>query len=181
MLTIAATRILVGLLLLVCGRRLFWLFVGAVGFMAGIRFSDRFLQGQPDDVIIIFSLVLGLLSAVLAVAVRKLALGAAGFLAGGYLLTQLLAVSGQQAAIFSNDVGQFAPWITFLVGGLLGAVLMNVLFGLTLIVLSAAGGAALVCESIHSSPQVLSAVFTILAVLGVLIQSGLIRRQLPGP
>ena len=181
MLTVAATRILIGLLLLAFGRRLFWLFVGAVGFVGGIRFADRFLQGQPDDVVIIFALIVGLLSAVLAVAVRKAALGAAGFLAGGYLLTQLLAVSGQQAVIFSPDAGQVAPWITFLVGGLLGAVLMNVLFVWTLIVLSSLGGAALVCESLQTSPQIISAVFAILAILGVLIQSGLIRRQLPSP
>ncbi len=181
MLTVAATRILVGLLLLVFGRRLFWLFVGVVGFVGGIRFADRFLQGRPDDFIIMFALVVGLLSAVLAVVLRKAALGAAGFLAGGYLLTQGLAVSGQQAAIFSNDIGQAAPWITFLVGGLLGAVLMNVLFTWTLILLSSMGGAALVCESLPSSPQITSAAFAILAILGVLIQSGLIRRQLPRP
>ncbi len=181
MLTIAATRLLVGLLLLACGRRLFWLFVGAVGFVGGIRFADRFLQGQPDETVIIFALVVGLLSAVLAVTLRKAALGAAGFLTGGYLLTQLLAVSGQQATIFASDAGQAAPWITFLVGGLLGAVLMNVLFAWTLIVLSALGGAALVCESVHNSPQILSAAFAVLTILGVLIQSGLIRRQLPGP
>ena len=178
MLTVAATRILVGLLLLVFGRRLFWLFAGAVGFVAGIRFADQFLQRQPEEVVIIFSLVVGLLSAVLAVAVRKLALGAAGFLAGGYLLTQALAVSGQQAAVFANGAGPFAPWITFLFGGLLGAVLMNILFTWTLIVLSTLGGAALVCESLRGgSPQVVWAVFTVLVVLGVLIQGGMTRRR----
>ena len=177
MLTIDATRVLVGLLLLVFGRRLFWLFVGAVGFVAGIWFSDQFLQRQPEEVVVIFSLVVGLLAAILAVAVRKLALGAAGFLAGGYFLVKLLDASGQQAAIFAGGVSQFAPWITFLVGGLLGAVLINVLFTWTLIVLSALGGAALVCESLHAGSQVATAAFTVLAVAGVLFQSGLFRRR----
>ena len=121
--------------------------------------------------------MVGLRSAVLAGAVRTVALGAAGFLAGGSLLTQALAVSGQQAAIFAHDAGQFAPWITFLVGGLLGAVLMNILFTWTLIVLSTLGGAALVCESLHAGPQIISAVFTVLVIVGVLIQGGMVRRR----
>jgi hypothetical protein len=181
MLTVAATRILVGLVLLLFGRRLFWLFVGAVGFAAGAKFANEFMPHEPDDFTIIFSLVVGLLSAVLAVAVRKIALGAAGFLAGGYLLTQALAVSGQESAIFAQGLAPAAPWITFIVGGLLGAVLMNVLFTWTLILLSALGGSALICESVRTSSTVLAAAFTILAILGVLIQSGLIRRQLPRP
>ena len=176
MLTIDATRLLVGALLLTLGRRLFWLFVGAVGFVVGMRLADRFLPGQPDETVIVFSLIVGALGAGLALAVRKVAVGAAGFLAGGYLLVQLLAVSGQQHAIFAEGGGQFAPWLTFLVGGLLGAVLMNVLFNWTLIVLSAMGGAALVCESLHATPQVASAVFTVLVIAGVLVQGGVLRR-----
>ena len=83
MLSIEATRILLGMVLLAFGRRLFWLFVGAVGFVAGARFADRFLPGQTEDVYVIFCLIVGAVSAVLAVTLRKIALGVAGFLAGG--------------------------------------------------------------------------------------------------
>ena len=54
---------------------------------------------------------------------------------------------------------------------------MNVLFTWTLIVLSALGGAALVCESLHAGSQIATAAFTVLAVAGVLFQSGLFRRR----
>lgn len=174
MFSIDVTRVLLGVLLLSCGRRLFWLFVGTVGFVAGARFAERFLPVQADDVIIVFCLVCGVLSAILAITLRKIALGVAGFLAGGYLLTQLLVAGGQ---MHGQGAGDFAPWMAFLVGGLAGALLMNAVFAWTLIVLSSLGGAALVCESFHAAPQIVSAAFTVLAILGVTIQSGVIRRQ----
>lgn len=178
MLSIEATRIVLGLVLLVFGRRLFWLFVGAIGFVGGARFAERFLPGQPDDVIIIFCLIVGVISAILAVTLRKVALGVAGFLAGGYLLTQLLFASSQMHVQFAGHApGDFAPWMAFVVGGLAGALLMNAVFTWTLIVLSALGGAAIICESLHATPQLVSVVFTILAILGVVLQSGVIRRR----
>ena len=175
MLSIDATRLLLGVLLLLLGRRLFWLFVGAVGFVAGLRLSEHLLPGKPDDVVIVFSLVVGLIAAVLAVVLRRIALAAAGFLAGGYLLMQLLAAAGQAAP---GPTGDLAPWVVFAVGGLIGAVLMNVLFDWTLIILSAVGGAALICECVHNvNGQIITAIFTALAILGVLAQAGFIRRR----
>ena len=178
MLSIDATRMLLGVVLLAFGRRLFWLFVGAVGFVTGMRLADRFFPGQPTDTIVIFCLILGAVSAILAVTLRKIALGVAGFLAGGYLLMQLLAAGGQMHVHFAgNTPGDFAPWMAFLVGGLAGALLMNAVFTWTLIVLSSLGGAAIICESLHAAPQLVSVVFTVLAILGVVLQSGLLRRR----
>ena len=180
MLTIDTTRILLGLLLLAFGRRLFWLFVGAVGFVAGIRFADHFMQGQPDETVIIFSLIVGFVSAIMAIALRKIALGAAGFLVGGYLLMTLLAATGQEhqvALAVGNGGPQLAPWLAFLAGGLLGAFLMNVLFLWTLIVLSSMSGAALICESLRLNSQKITIIFAVLVCVGILAQSGLLRRR----
>ncbi len=182
MLSIDSTRILLGVLLLAFGRRLFWLFVGAVGFIGGLRFADRFMHGTPDETVIIFSMVVGLVSAVMAIALRKITLGAAGFLVGGYLLMVLLSATGQEhqfALAMGNGGAQMAPWLAFLIGGLLGAVLMNALFVWTLIVLSSMSGAALICESLRLSSQTISIIFTVLVFVGVLVQSGLMRRTRP--
>lgn len=182
MLSIDATRIFLGVLLLAFGRRLFWLFVGAVGFVGGLRFADRFMHGTPDETVIIFSLVVGFVSAIMAIALRKITLGAAGFLVGGYLLMVLLSATGQDqqvALAVGNGGAQLAPWLAFLVGGLLGAVLMNALFVWTLIVLSSLSGAALICESLRLSPQAISIIFTGLVFAGMLAQSGLVRRARP--
>ena len=182
MLSIDNTRLLLGVLLLAFGRRLFWLFVGAVGFVAGVQFANHFMQGIADETVVIFSLVVGLISAILAVTLRKIALGAVGFLVGGYLLmTGLSATGGEhQVALAVGGGGQqLAPWLAFLVGGLLGAVLMNAVFVWTLIVLSSMSGAALICESLRLGSQTITILFTILVLVGILAQSGLMRRARP--
>lgn len=171
--SIAAARILVGALLLVLGRRLFWLFVGAVGFVAGVRFADRFLQGYPDQTVIIFSVAVGLISMGLAIVLRKIALAVAGFLAGGYFLFEL--ATAYPAAFPVEQMNGF-PLIAFLVGGLIGALLINLVFNWTLIVLSSLGGASLICESLHLDPQLETILFAALAIAGVLAQSGIFRR-----
>ena len=114
--------------------------------------------------------------AVLAVGIRKIAVAAAGFLAGGYFLARLFAISGQEILVGAH-AAPLAPWIVFLVGGVIGAILMNFVFSWTLIILSALGGAALICESVHAGAQLVSVIFTALTVVGILIQSGVLRRR----
>ena len=199
MLSIDATRILLGIVLLAFGRRLFWLFVGAVGFVAGMRLAERFFPGAPDDTVIMYSIIFGVVCAAMAVGIRKVAVGAAGFFAGGYFLVQLLHVSAGGAPL-PGQGQQVAPAVLFLVGGVIGAVLMNIVFSWTLIVLSSIGGATLISETLsanHQSvqnavsvysgvkahgdnapldPHFVSVVFTVLVIVGVLVQAGTLRR-----
>jgi len=49
-------NIILGGALLVAGRKLFWLFVGAVGFVTGLQFATRIWQG-PEGLAIIVGLV----------------------------------------------------------------------------------------------------------------------------
>jgi hypothetical protein len=173
--SIAVARILVGALLLLLGRRLFWLFVGGVGFVAGIRFADHFLQGQPDQVVIVFAVIVGLIGMGLAIFLRKMALVAAGFLAGGYLLLRFTATVPAVEALTQN------PALAFLAGGVAGALLINTVFNLTLIVLSSLGGASLICESLRLDPQISAVVFAALALAGIMAQAGLLRRLRGAP
>ena len=197
MLSVDATRLLLGVVLLAFGRKLFWVFVGAVGFVAGIRFAEHFHLNVPDDTVIMYSIIFGVVCAVMAVAIRKVAVAAAGFFAGGYFLVQLFNVSGGLGT--GGGGAQTAPWLLFLVGGVVGAVLMNMIFNWTLIVLSSIGGATLICETLTANkdavrnalsfysgvkthgdapaldPHVVSVVFTILVILGVLVQAGTFR------
>ena len=41
-------QVLVGLALVLFGRKLFWLFVGVVGFLAGMRFGTGLVTGQSE-------------------------------------------------------------------------------------------------------------------------------------
>ena len=53
--------LILGIALLVLGRKLFWLFVGAIGFLAGMEFASAYLQGYSENIVLIAGLVGGLI------------------------------------------------------------------------------------------------------------------------
>src|SRR5574342_586719 len=110
---------IVGGALLLAGRRLFWLFVGAAGFVTGIQLTTRFFHGA-EGMAILVGLVIGLIFAALAIFLQTLTIGIAGFLAGGYILLMLAGMIGLDRS--------FATWIIYIVGGILGVLLVSFLF-----------------------------------------------------
>ena len=74
------TDILAGALLLLFGRRLFWLFVGCVGFIVGFDFASNLFQGQPQWLLLAIAIGVGLLGAIASVFIQRLVVGIAGFL-----------------------------------------------------------------------------------------------------
>lgn len=162
-------RLLIGILVLILGRRLFWLFVGVVGFALGFAFATEFFQGQPDWLIVVIALGVGLLGALLAVFVQQIAIGVAGFIGGGYITLTVANALGW-------DPGP-AGWLPFLIGGIVGLVLMIVLFDWALVVLSSLVGAGLIVEAIQLREPVAVALFVVLAVVGIVVQAGLMRRD----
>jgi hypothetical protein len=131
--------VLLGVIVLIAGRKLFWLFVGAAGFVVGIAVAQRFFGDQPELVLLGIALVTGILGALLAVFLQRLAVGLAGFVAGGYALMVLVDA-------LNLHFGTAGLW--FLVGGFIGAVLMVALFDWALIILSAVGGAGMVINGL---------------------------------
>jgi len=154
--------IVAGILLLFVGRKLFWLFVGVLGFVVGAEVAAALFPHQPDWAII-GALILGLIGAMLAIFVQKAAISIAGFLAGGYFLMTLLRSWEMHAPEYS--------WISFLIGGVLGAVLMIVVFNWALIIFSSISGAHLIVHSLALSQVTASALFVGLVVAGILAQS----------
>ena len=71
-------RVLVGLLLLVLGRRLYWLFVAGMGFLYGLELAPRLLPEQSETMIVIVALVMALVGALVAVVATKVVLGIIG-------------------------------------------------------------------------------------------------------
>ncbi len=162
-------KLFLGIAMLTAGRRLFWLFLGGVGFVFGFDFAERMFQGQPHSTLLLIALLGGVMGALLAVFLQKLAIVVGGFLAGGYLLPGMLQELGMRT-------GQY-HWLVFLVGGIVGAVLMSVLFGWTLIILSSIIGSLLVLQALHLSSQLTRPLFFVLLVLGIAIQYGLLGRR----
>src|ERR1700756_2718363 len=88
--------ILIAVVLLLFGRRLFWLFVGGIGFIVGFNFATQAFQGEPAWVALAVAAVVGLMAAVLSIFLQRLVVAIAGFFAGGYFLSAAAAVAWQQ-------------------------------------------------------------------------------------
>jgi hypothetical protein len=160
-------RILIGILVLILGRKLFWLFVAVVGFAFGAALGTQLFQGQPDWLILVIALGVGLLGALLAIFLQEIAVAVAGFIGGGYIALILLNALGQ-------DPGP-ASWLPFLIGGIIGLVLMIALFDWALIVLSSLVGAGLILQAIQLRRPIEGLLSLILVVIGIAIQASLMR------
>src|SRR6266481_5969178 len=127
---------LIGAVILFFGRKLFWLCVAAVGFAAGVEIAPHLVHEPSPLLSLTIALVLGLIRALLALFLQKIAIAVLGFLAGGKL-------AGAIAAAFFVHYAQHST-IIFVIGGIIGAILLLVLFDWALIVLSAFIGAHLI-------------------------------------
>ena len=134
-------QIILGISVLLLGRRLFWLFVGVVGFIAGALLAELLFRGNSGWVVFMFAAVSGVLGALVAVLLQRLSIAVSGFLAGGYVSVVILHHPG-----WGTDVHS---WIPFLVGGILGALLLSIIFDPALIVLSSLIGAVLIVKPLH--------------------------------
>ena len=163
--------LLVGAALVFFGRKLFWLFVGAVGFVVGMEVATSLYPHQPDWSLIA-GLILGLIGAVAAIFVQKIAIGIAGFLAGGYFLMTALRTWEVQAPGSS--------WISFLIGGVIGALLMYTVFNWALIILSSISGAHLIVHPFALSHTEATAAFVVLAIIGIMFQGKMLGPRRTG-
>ncbi|HEX9675154.1 MAG TPA: DUF4203 domain-containing protein [Anaerolineales bacterium] len=165
---LTVVRVVVGLLLLALGKRLFWLFVAAVGFVATLAVGTQFFQPQSELTLFVIAVVAGFVGALLAVFAQKLAVGIAGFLAGGYLAIGLL-------GLFNLELGT-QWWQPFVFGGILGALISYPLFDWALIVLSALTGAVLIVQALEIGTGWALPLTVLVALVGVTIQAGVLRR-----
>src|SRR5204863_6968676 len=159
---------LIGAVVLFFGRKLFWLCVAAVGFAGGVEIAPHLVHEPSPLLALAIALVLGIIGALLALFLQKVAIAVLGFLAGGKL-------AGAIASAFLIQYGQHST-IVFLVGGIVGAILLLVLFDWALIVVS-----SLICAHLIQSAVVLPAtgstiVFLGLAVVGIVVQAVSLRR-----
>jgi hypothetical protein len=153
--------------LLLAGRKIFWLLVGAIGFIIGVQVAVRFFHGH-EIVTIVVGLALGIILAVLAIFLETLAIGIAGFLGGGYILLSLAGLLGLDKGVLSA--------VIFLAGGILGSLLVALLFNWALITISSLAGASMIVGAFPFQPATAGLIFFILVVVGVAIQGAGMRR-----
>ncbi len=155
--------LLVGILLLFLGRQVYWLFVGGVGFVTAVDLIGRMATPWPIWLTLIVALAAGLIGALLAIFLQKLAIGIAGFLGGGYVVLHILELSGMAPSTL--------VWVLALLGAIVGAILALSLFGWALIVISSLIGASIIARSFPLTQPVMLLVFVVAAVVGIVVQA----------
>jgi len=141
--SISLFLIIVGALVLLWGRRVFFLIAG-VGALLGVGFLNL-IPGQQDGVLtllIIFGLAIAAGFAGLFVkSLGKLLGMGIGFLAGGAITLGILGILGIDLGILQFLLG--------LMGGLTGLVLVNLFFDWAIVILACLTGALLVTRGLE--------------------------------
>ncbi len=166
-LPIPVLSVAIGVVILFFGRKLFWLCVAAVGFAAGVEVAPHLVHEPSAILSLSVAIVFGFIGALLAIFLQKVAIAVAGFLAGGKLAMSIV------TAFFVH--GSNYPGATFIVGGIIGAILLLALFDWTLIVLSAVVGAYLIQHTIVLPQTGATILFVVLAVVGIIVQAAAFR------
>jgi hypothetical protein len=164
-------NLVLGLAALLLGRKLFWLFVGAAGFVLGFNVAQSYFQLEAAWLVVVIGLVVGALGALLAVFAQRLAIAIAGFISGGYLLGQFAAYLGLAAA--GDPASPFNPVIV-ITGGVIGAVLVSLFFDAALIVLSSILGATMTMQAVTAllalDPALRLLLYFVLVLVGIGLQ-----------
>lgn len=152
--------ILVGVALLTVGRRLFWVFVGGAGFVAGTWLMQAFFPEQPHNTALLAGAVGAVAGIALATFVKTVAINVGGFLGGGVIGLGL-----------ARMIGPWLPeWLAFVVLGILGAVVLKMAFETALLLISSIAGAMLIAGSLPLSDPLRVVGTVVLSIAGILIQ-----------
>lgn len=162
---ILVADIIAGAVLLLAGRRLFWLFVAVTGFFVGAAVAGNLFLDQPQWVVWIVAAGAGIIGAVLAILLQRVAFAVAGFYAGAYLAITL---------VQSLDWGM-PDMAVYLTGGLLGALLAAFVMDWAIIVLSSLVGSVLIVTPLNLQPFQGALLASVLAAVGILVQAKFTR------
>jgi uncharacterized membrane protein YuzA (DUF378 family) len=168
----AIATAVVGAVVLLFGRQANWLFVGVIGFLLGANLAGMII-GEGSTLAIVISAVTGLSGVLMAALMHKLALDAAGFVASGYALTGLIGIIGL-------DVGDLS-WLIFLIGGVLGALMVLTWSNWALIILSSFTAAYLILGTFNVTPPLDKFAYIGLVLLGLAVQSAMLQRDESSP
>lgn len=131
---------LAGGALLLYGRRLVWLLLGGVGFLAGLWIATRFAVPAAGWSPWVAGLVGGFAGVLLAFFLQGVVLTVVGGLLGAFVTVVLL--SGL------SEVPWTLVWVLVVIGSILGAVLLRRAYAGALIVITSFVGARLLVEAL---------------------------------
>jgi hypothetical protein len=161
-------KLLIGLFLLFAGRRLFWLFVACIGFASGYHYIQEIWAIHSPILVLILSIAAGAVGAIIAIFFQKAAILIAGFAAGGYITL----------TFFDQFIGTPAQtiWLPYIIGGIIGAVILFLVFDWALILLSTLAGAGLIVHALPFKPWIEIVLLFVLIIAGMVFQA----KTMPG-
>lgn len=158
-------NILAGIILLLFGRKLFWIFLGIAGFLVGMKIAPLFFGDQPQWIQLAIAIGMGCLGALLTILSQRIAFAIGGFFAGMYLA---LAISRFFGVADSNTLFYLAVGT-----GLVGAIIAMLIMDTAITLLACLVGAGAVVGELSLSPLLNILVFLLLAGAGFVFQEKL--------
>ena len=165
--------VLLGIVILVAGRRLFWVTIGVAGFIFALFLTFDILEGQAPWLTFAIAILMGIIGAFVAILLQQAAVALAGLLVGGYLAASFFVALAPNLAEWQ--------WIAFIVGAVIGFILMVSLFDIALVILSSIMGAVLIVQVINLEPWLEGLLLIILSIIGIIVQLKLTRATPPPP
>ena len=171
MTSVGLLSMIAGLLLLLAGRKTFWIFLGLAGIAVAIAFLPQYFPGLDQQTLLLLAIGAGVLGGILAFVLSRVLVWAGGFLAGAYVGV----IAWQVAA-----PAQGFPWVAAVAGGILGLLAAKFLFASVLILASSAMGAALLVHlsGLEGTPGL--ATLVVLTAAGIIVQGKLWPRSAAG-
>jgi hypothetical protein len=154
-----------GAVLLLLGRKLFWLFIAVAGFYFGFEVARTLLGNQPQWLVWLAALAVGAVGGIVAMLFQRVAFALGGFYAGAYVALVL----AERFALGSMSIA------VFLVGGIAGAVCASLIMDWAVVVLSSMVGAALVVGTLGLQELASALAYLGLLAVGVAVQARLMR------
>ena len=177
----SVVAIILGLIELFFGRRLFWLFVAIAGFLIGYFLAPAIVPSMSGALRVLIGIGIGIAFGLLAMVFTRFMVALAGFFLVGPAAVLLIRYLGASAAS-----GSALYWIAYAIGGVIGFVLLWAFFDWALIILTSLAGAGAIVRGIAGLTSVSSTwqviLFVVMAVIGIIFQARSLTggRILPG-
>jgi hypothetical protein len=165
----SAVVAILGIVLLLFGRTLFWLFVAGTGFLLGVELASVVFANQPQWITVLVAIAAGIVGGIVGIVAQRLAFALGGFFAGGYVAL-MIAAHGQLPL---QPIGCFA------IGGILGAVVAFFIMDWAIIVLSSLAGATALVTVADVKPTTSAVLVLLLTIVGIAVQGRRLTRPVP--
>lgn len=157
--------ILIGIALIILGRKALWLGIFSGSFLAASQILSYILFDQAESTIWILSAITAGIILMVYLTLEKAMVVILGVLGGGFLALSVV----NPLNIIATDTFP-AKFAVFVAGGLIGVLLMKIVFEWTMKSLTALIGAYLISSFLIGQPIFQLLVLVVLSIVGIAIQ-----------